>query len=137
MDQSTLQSTIRVEGNVARHLSRLLPGGHPLNYDALNWDDVIRVDQLLENAMDGLDFAQLERQLEAHNPCLIGKLTIADFVTFSVVLKIIGANSSIIQKLAQVLKWLDGVILWPGMPKSQIRGSAMDSNVQAAGSARK
>ena len=82
----TVQAPIRGEANVARYLSGLLPPGHPVNYDFLSWSDVIRVDDSLERAVEGpLDPSELEKQLPTHNPCLIGKASIADFVNFSVV----------------------------------------------------
>ena len=103
------QARVRGENNIARYLSRLLPAIYPLNYDSLNWDDIIQIDGILEKVADNLpDLKFLENKLGGSRPFIHGEATISDFVLFSSVISYLKNNPTIqIKKFPLVSKWLD------------------------------
>lgn len=83
-----VQSTyILGEANLARFLSRLLPNSSTsLNYDCLNWENLVRVDSLLEVCDGDNVISVVEKELKSKNnkTFLIGNNpTIADLVLYS------------------------------------------------------
>jgi len=83
-----VQSTyILGKANMARFLSRLLPNtSTSLNYDCLNWENLVRVDSLLEFATEENVVSVVERELKSKTikTFLIGNQpTIADLVLYS------------------------------------------------------
>jgi len=81
-----VQSTaISNEANIARFLSRLLPAvDSSLNYDVLSWDNLVKVDALLEQANENQVISIVDTALKkSKQGFLTGELTIADLVLYS------------------------------------------------------
>jgi len=91
---------------MARFLSRLLPPSDSLNYDCLNWDRLVTVDGILERANSKKLLEVISQELNrSKKQFLVGELTIADLVMYSVVKSKLNAGLKEKDLPANVAQW--------------------------------
>jgi len=101
------QTPIRGEANVCRFFSRLLPQNCPLNYDTLDLESLVRVEDLIDCTIKGtftLDF--LEENLRQAQPYVLGEMSLADLLYFSEATTLLLRSQKGINSYPNIAAWI-------------------------------